>query len=186
MARKRRKTRLARKSSKKAAKERHRREVVVWNRRNQQLTVRQRLIREKSLEALSLVRRERLSLRDAANRVGLDPETVRLNTNAFRKAHGRWKAKKSDSIPRTLVIYEKGRVIIVEVADSRIASLIGEYHNGVKQFLETGKSSFLRELPRKRFRDIKRRSHTLETNPKSVLKIKAREAKPEFFEIYRR
>jgi hypothetical protein len=85
-----------------------------------------------------------------------------------------------------MIIYERGRKIIVEVADSRIASLIGEYHNRVKQFLDTGRSSFLREIPKKRFKDMKRRTHTLETRPKAILEIKAREPTPEFFEIYRR
>jgi hypothetical protein len=84
-----------------------------------------------------------------------------------------------------MIIYEKGRKIIVEVADSRIASLIGEYHNRVKQFLDTGKSSFLRNIPKKRFRDTKGIFHTLETDPKAVLAIKQREPSPEFFEIYR-
>jgi hypothetical protein len=85
-----------------------------------------------------------------------------------------------------MIIYEKGRKIIVEVADSRIASLIGEYHNRVKQFLDTGRSSFLRELPRKRFKDIKRKTHTLETGPKAILEIKAREPMSEFRDIYGR
>jgi hypothetical protein len=85
-----------------------------------------------------------------------------------------------------MIIYERGRKIIVETASSKTASLIGEYHNRVKQFLDTGRSSFLREVPRKRFRDIKGRIHTLETNPNAVLVIKAREPTPEFFEIYRR
>jgi hypothetical protein len=83
-----------------------------------------------------------------------------------------------------MLIYEKGRKSIVEIANSRTASLIGEYHNQVKQFLETGKSSFLRELPRKRFKDTRGKTHTLETNPKAVLVIKARELTPEFFKIY--
>ena len=85
-----------------------------------------------------------------------------------------------------MIIYEKGRKIIVEVADSRIASLIGEYHNRVKQFLDTGKSSFLREIPKERFRDVRGRTHTLEGRPKVILEIKAREPTPEFFEVYRR
>jgi len=85
-----------------------------------------------------------------------------------------------------MVIYEKGRKIIVEVADSRIASLIGEYHNRVKQFLDTGKSSFLRDISKKRFKDMKHRTHTLEIRPKAILEIKAREPTPEFRDIYRR
>jgi hypothetical protein len=85
-----------------------------------------------------------------------------------------------------MIIYEKGRKRIVEITNSKTASLIGEYHNRVKQFLDTGKSSFLRELPKKRFKDMKRRTHTLETRPKAVLQIKIREPTPESFEIYPR
>jgi len=85
-----------------------------------------------------------------------------------------------------MIIYERGRKIIVEVPSSKTASLIGEYHNQVKRFLETGKRSFLREIPKKQFKDMKRRTHTLETGSKAILEIKAREPTPEFFEIYRR
>jgi len=85
-----------------------------------------------------------------------------------------------------MVIYERGRKIIVEIQSSKTASMIGEYHNRVKQFLDTGRSSFLRETPKKRFKDMKRRTHTLETRPKAILELKAREPTPEFFEIYRR
>ena len=87
-------------------------------------------------------------------------------------------------MPRNLIIYEKGRKVIVEVTDSRIASLIGEYHNRMKHFLETGRSRFLKELRRKRFKDSKGRTHTLETRPKVILEIKAREPTSEFRDIY--
>jgi len=157
----------------------------IWKRSTTQLTPMQRRVRAKSLEALWLVRRERLALQEAAERVGLEPNVIRRNTNAFCRIHGRWRAKAFDHIPRSLVIYEKERKVIVEVTDSRIASLIGEYHNRVKQFLDSGKSSFLKELPRRRFKDSKGRTHTLETNPKAVFAIKQREPTPEFFEIYR-
>lgn len=85
-----------------------------------------------------------------------------------------------------MIIYEKGRKIMVEIADSKLASLIGEYHNRVKQFLDTGKNSFLREIPKKRFKDMKHRTHTLEIRPNAILEIKAREPTPESFTIYRR
>ena len=158
--------------------------MSIWKKRSEKQTPEQRRIREKSLEALSLVRREKLSLRKASKRVGLAPETIRRNTNAFRKVRGRWKAKAFDRIPRTMLIYEKGRKVIVEITDSRIASLIGEYHNLIKEFLDTGNSSFLQKLPKKRFRDIHGKLHTLETDPKNCFRIKEREPKPEFFQIY--
>jgi len=166
---------------------RPRRVAPIWKRRWKQLTTVQRRVREKSLEALSIVRREKLSLREAAKRVGLESITVDRNTHALRRTRGRLRVKSLDRIPRPpLLIYEGGRKVFVEVSDSRTASLIGKYHNQVKQFLVTGRSEFLSELPTIHFRDIDGRPHTLETNPKAVLALKQRESTPEFFEIYRR
>jgi len=85
-----------------------------------------------------------------------------------------------------MIIYEKDRAVVVEIANSKIASIIGEYHNAVKQFLETGKSSLLRRFAKIRFKDIKGRTHSLETRPKVVYRIKEREPRPEYFEIYKR
>jgi len=186
LTRKHRKNLHRRRPSRKQSKHPRRHVTAIWRRSSKQLTPQQRRIREKSLEALSLVRRERFSLREGSKRVGLEPETIRRNTNAFRRVHDRWRAKPFDRIPRAMIVYERGRKLIVEIASSKTASLIGEYHNRVKQFLDTGKSSFLRDIPKKRFKDMKHRTHTLETRPKAVLAIKAREPTPEFFEIYRR
>lgn len=186
MTRKHRKNVRGRRPSRKPSKRLRRHVAAIWKRSWKQLSPLQRRIREKSLEALSLVRREKLSLREAATRVGLDFETIRRNTNAFRRVHGRWRVKPFDHIPRAMIIYEKGRKIIVEIPSSKTASRIGEYHNRVKQFLDTGKSSFLRKIPKKRFRDVKRRTHTLETRSKAILEIKAREPTPEFRIIYER
>jgi len=157
----------------------------IWKRTDKHLAPKQRRIREKSLEVLSLVRREKLSLREASKRVGLDPQTARECTNAFRRVRGRWVAKSRDRIPRVMWIYEKGHRVAVEFADSRIASLIGEYYNLIKMFLDTGKSSFLKQMRRKKFKDIKGKTRTLETRPKAVLRIKQREPHPEYFQIYK-
>lgn len=107
------------------------------------------------------------------------------HTNAFRKVRGRWTVKKSDHIPRVMVIYEHGRKIPVEIASSRTASTIGAYHNTVKLYLNTGKSSFLREFRKRRFKDAKGRMHTLETNPKVIYRLAQQEPTPEFREIYK-
>jgi|SRR5208282_5803303 len=167
-------------------KHKRRRIIPIWKLLDRQLAPKQRLLRRKSLEAVSIGRREKVSPRKAAYQVGLTLERVIANTNAFRKKHGRWTVTKSDRIPRVLLIYERGRKTIVEVASSRTASTIGEYHNAVKQFLDTGKSSFLKEFRKKRFKDIHGKFHTLDTRPQAVFKIKAREPTPEFFDIYRR
>ena len=170
---------------KQARRHRRARRVPLWKRTYKQLSPVEQSIRGKALDALSLVRREKLSLRRASKQVGLESQTVREHTNAFRRVHGRWKAEACDRIPRVMRIYEKGRSVLVEFADSRIASLIGAYHNQVKKFLNTGRSSFLKEFQNTKFKDIKGKTHTLETRPKVVFRIKQREAHPESYQIYK-
>ena len=122
----------------------------IWRKTGQQMTPRQRRIRRKSLDALSLVRRMKISLHKAAQQAGTNPATVRRNTNSFHKVKNRWKAKPSDTIPRVMLVYEKGRPTIVEISNSNTASQIGKYHNLVKQFLNTGTSTILKKLPKKK------------------------------------
>ncbi|HKM78466.1 MAG TPA: hypothetical protein VJZ03_05275 [Candidatus Bathyarchaeia archaeon] len=162
----------------------HNPKFSVWKRRYEKLTPQLRLLRKRSLEVVSLVRREKLSPRKAAKQVGLPLETVVANTNAFHKKRGRLTVKKFDRISRVMIIYEKGRKVPVEVASSQTASTISEYHNAVKQFLDTGKSSFLKEFRKTRFKDIKGHRHTLETNPRTIYRLAAQEPTPEFFQIY--
>jgi len=162
-----------------------RRIVPLWERHYAKLTPEQRLLRRRSLEVISLVRREKLSPRKAAKQVGLRLETVVANTNAFRRVHGRLVVKKFDRISRVMTIYEKGRKVPVEVS-SRTASTVGEYHNIIKEFLDTGKTSFLREFRTRRFKDIKGHWHTLETNPRVIYRLAAQEPTRETREIYGR
>ena len=156
----------------------------LWQRRDVELSTKERKIKGKTLEALSLVRRERYSLTRAAREVRLAPKTIRRYTNAFRRVRGRWKAKKFDRIPRVMKIYEKGKLVIVEINDSRNASLIGEYHSLVGQALDKGDMSLLKKIRRKKFKDWKGRTRTLETKYEVIYELKQREAEPEFFEIY--
>ena len=61
---------------------------------------------------------------------------VLKNTNAFKKVGSRWVAKRYDKIPRDLDINENGRIVPIEINDSRTASRIAHYHQAVKQYLE--------------------------------------------------
>ena len=162
-----------------------RRIVPIWERSYRQLTPQQRFLRKRSLEVVSLVRRENLSPRKASKQVGLRLETVVANTNAFRRVHGRLIVKKFDRISRVMTIYERGRKVPVEVS-SRAASTIGEYSNIIKQSLDTGKTSFLKEFRTRRFKDIKGHWHTLETNPRVIYRLAAQEPTQELREIYGR
>ncbi len=159
----------------------------LWDRSDSQLTPAKRLEKAKSLRAISLVRRHKASsLVEAYKQQGLDPSRVLQMTNAVKMSHGKLLPKTHDEIPRSMKIYEKGRLVHVEVANSEVASDIGYYWNAIGQLTETGKSIALRTLRRRRFKDPKGDYHTLEKDPKIILELEARKPKPEMFEIYKR
>jgi hypothetical protein len=126
-------------------------------------------------------------LANALSRLGIDPKQALTKTNAVRKVRQRLVPNLRDKIPRSLRFYEKGKLRHAEIANSEVASDIGRYWNAVGRLAERqGKSAALRRLRRKRFKDMDGAFHTLEKDPKVILKLEARRPVPELFEIYRR
>ena len=148
------------------------------------LSPQQKLLRERSLSVLSEARKSRKSLTKLATQHTISPKTVLNHTNAFRKKGRRWTAKKFDRIPRVMKINEKRREVSIEVNDSRTASVIGRYHNAVKQFLNTGKKEQLRKFKNKKIKDAEGKHHLLETNPDSLIQINEAIEEPEFYQVY--
>ena len=102
--------------------------------------------RDLALAALALMRREEVSLTAAASTVGIDPKTVlRYVGSALRQERPNedYRAIPHDSIPRTLHFITPTGTVAVTVADSRIASRIGEHMNAVKALAQKGDSSAL-------------------------------------------
>lgn len=124
------------------------------------------------------------SLTKIAHERRISPNTVVRHTNAFRKVKGRWIAKKDDRIPRSMLIYENGRESSIEVTSSQTSSLIGEYHNAVKQYLNTGDIGSLKRFERKKIKDALGKSHKFETSIEAITKINEAIEEPEFYEIY--
>jgi hypothetical protein len=160
------------------------RRAKLWDRRDGALTPRQRADKSKFLNALSPARRGIEILENALKQRGLDPKQVVKKTNAIKIRNGKLVAKVRDRIPRSMKIYEHGKLRHVEFANSKIASDIGHYWNAIGTLTETGKSRALRSLKRRRFKDINGHWHTLEKDPKVVLELEARAPKHEGFEIY--
>ncbi len=156
----------------------------LYRKRWPNLSPKQKLLRERSLAVLSEARKSRKSLSKLATQHSISPKTVLNHTNAFRKKGRRWTAKKFDRIPRVMKINEKGREVSIEVNDSRTASLIGRYHNAVKQFLNTGKKEQLRKFKNKKIKDSEGEHHLLETNPDSLIQINEAIEEPEFYQVY--
>jgi hypothetical protein len=159
-------------------------EIPIYKRSWSSLNRGELSTRERSLEVLSKVRRNDLSLTNASRELHTSPKTVVKNTNAFKKLKGKWIAKSQDRISRIMSIYENGKQERIEVRDSRIASKIGKYNNAVKQFLTTGNTEILKEF-NKPIKDAKGNLHYFETDPDKLTEIMEAQEEPEFYEIYK-
>jgi len=155
----------------------------VYKRSWYDLTERECSLREKSLDVLSKVRNGK-SLYESSKEIGINPETVVKNTNAFKKVNGKWIAKSQDRISRVMSIYENGKKEWIEIRDSRTASKIGKYNSAVNQFLRTGNKKVLKPF-KKPFKDAKGKQHHFETDPDELYEIAESQEEPEFYEIYK-
>lgn len=97
--------------------------------------------REQALAALALMRRTELSLREAANRFGIDSRTVlRYVGSALERVgeRGEYRATAYDHLSRTLHFITPEGVIPLTIRDSRLASRIAEHMNAVRTFTHRG------------------------------------------------
>jgi hypothetical protein len=129
--------------------------------------------------------RKGLSPAQASALAGISVSMARKNTNAFVRKHRRWYVKKVDHVPRQMMIYENARKVFVEINDSRVATLIGKYHNYISQYLNTRDSKWLRKLLRKKtIRDSKGKRHRLETRLLIIIALEKMKPRREIFHIY--
>ena len=152
-----------------------------WNK----LTPRQKMLREKSLAVVNELRNSKTkTLPQVANENNISVTTVLRHTNGFKKVNGRLVTKRWDRIPRLMRINTDGKEKSVEIKDSRTASVVGRYHNAVKQFLNTGDKKKLQRFRNKKVKDSKGKLHRLETDPQKIIQINERIEEPEFYEVY--
>ena len=141
--------------------------------------------RIRSLAVLSKLR-QGATLAAAAKEVGIDRRTaVRHLGSALTKRDGKYRARPVDHISRNMVIYSRGKQFVITVADSKAASTIGQYFNAVKQYLNTGDKSALKNFEAIAVIDSAGVSHRLEINTRKLKAIESAKEEPEFFEIYR-
>lgn len=158
--------------------------IPIYKRTYKALSARQKATRKIALEVLTEARQANKSLSQIASEKHISPKTVIRHTNAFKKKDGLWTAKKCDRIHRTMIIYEDGKETSIEVNDSRTASIIGEYHNAVKEYLNTGNNSALKKFKRRKITDIKGDKHSFEIDTDAITDINEAIEEPEFYEIY--
>ncbi len=106
--------------------------------------------RERALEVLSNMRRFGWSLTHAARQALIDRDTVKryAGTALRTDASGRYRPTGKDRLLRQMnVLTTTGRKVL-DVQDSATASFVGEYMNGVREFLKHGNWRVLRPFRR--------------------------------------
>ncbi len=159
--------------------------LPLYRRPWRKLTPRQKMLREKSLAVISKLRNSKTkTLPQAANDNNITVKNVIKHTNGFKKVNGKPVVKRWDRIRRVMRINTDKKEKSVEIRDSRTASVVGRYHNAVKQFLNTGDKSKLSKFRNKKVKDSKGKIHKLETNPDEIIRINQRIEEPEYYEVY--
>lgn len=118
----------------------------------------EREARGRALDALSKMRTGGLSLNEAARESGTTVNAIKRHAGSAleQTTGGRYRAKKSDRLVRTVRFPTETGSIGLDIRDSRSASRIAAYWNAVKRYLETGDASGLRRFQSKSVRVNKR------------------------------
>lgn len=159
--------------------------LPLYRRPWRKLSPRQKMLREKSLAVISELRNTKTkTLLQVANDNDITAKNVIKHTNGFKKVNGKPVVKRWDRITRVMRINTDRKEKSIEIKDSRTASVVGRYHNAVKQFLNTGDKTKLSKFRNKKIKDSKGKLHRLETNPDEIIRINQRIEEPEFYEVY--
>lgn len=125
----------------------------------------EREARGRALDALSKMRSDGLSLQAAARASGTTVNAIKRHAGPAleRTESGRYKAKQSDRLVRSLNFPTETGIIGLDVRDSRSAKRISAYWNAVQRYLETGDDSQLRRFRGKSVR-VNKQAHAFITD----------------------
>lgn len=143
-----------------------------------------RAARDRALEALHLMRHGGLSLAEATDLAGTTRRTMLKYVHwALEKDQsGECGTTPWDRIPRRMRFLTPSGQIVLFVKDSRSAEKVGRYANAVKQFLQTGDASGLREF-RSEVIQVNGVEHEFVTSTR-VLRRLARAGEVRFEDLY--
>lgn len=118
----------------------------------------ERAARGRALDALSRMRSDGMSLQAAAKASGTTVNAVKRHAGSAldQTPGGRYRAKNTDRLVRSLNFPTETGIIGLDVKDSRSAKRIAAYWNAVKTYIETGDASGLRRFRGKVVRVNKR------------------------------
>lgn len=136
------------------------------------------------LDAVSLKRRHpELSMTEAAKRSGTTLRTIRRYArSAIEMRSGRLDARRTDRIPRDLLMFDNKGQITIRVTNSRDATRVAKYNNAVRRFLLHGDDSQLKRFAGKKL-SVGGKRYPFVTDPASLNRI-ARGGEIHFLDIY--
>lgn len=108
----------------------------------------EQLARSRALDAISLMRRDNVSLSRAARLAGTTVNAVRRHAGRVLEQadSGRYRAKPYDRMVREMRFLTREGVMVLSIRDSRSASKIARHMGAVDHYLKTGDDSRLRRL----------------------------------------
>ncbi len=111
------------------------------------LSRRERMAHTRALEAVSLMRRQRLTVREAARRAGTTPRTVQHYAGSALERRGhRIRAKRGDNLIARMPVLTSHGPRDLDVKGSRNRSLVGQHWNAVADYLHSGNTDQLEPL----------------------------------------
>ncbi len=122
------------------------------------------------------MRQDRADLASAARLAGTTPAAVDFYAGQAFGDTGQLRG--ADRLLRPMRIYSAGESVVVDVRGSRVASIVGEYHNAVRAYLNQGDVTGLARFRGKRVAGL-----PLETDP-DVIDEMARRGTFRFDAIY--
>jgi hypothetical protein len=125
--------------------------------------------RSRSLDAVSRMRSEGLSLSQAARAAGTTSNAVRRYAGSAltQTPGGRFTVKASDRLVRPMRVPTPDGPITLDVRDSRSAALLARYWSAVGHYLSTGQTDGLQRL-RGRSVTVNRQKYGLITDPSEL------------------
>jgi hypothetical protein len=147
------------------------------------LSPHQRATYDRALSAVNRMRRDGLSLQEAAREAGTTPNAVRRYAGAALEQHGnRIAATREDRLIRRMTVDTVGGARVLNVRGSRRASMVGRHAAAVRHYLETGDASRLRKFRGKYIQDGKLK-HVLITDTQQIDRL-ARRGELSFEDLY--
>ncbi len=129
---------------------------------------------ERVLQALSLMRQGE-SLSRAAKISGTTPDTIKriAGTSLIRGPNGRYAVKSVDHLFRSMRFLFRDGMGYVEVANSREATKLAKYMNGLRDYVQTGDTSGLLPFRGKRLRTRQKTYLQFITDPRLIDRLAA-------------